>query len=176
MPVTSAIDLPPILYRVYDETSVSKYSWEGFTAASSFMPQDTFHFRNMVNLHGNWSSREGTPFISVTSSPDAVAWHVGIRQASRNQPNIMVALIDTATLLGSCQASVWKMHDARDHFGLQPWKYNRRAFDNEYICALRIPARAIFACCKPHYFKQNALMFLETMKREILDPSGERGL
>lgn len=137
------------------------------------MPQDAFHFGNMVNLHGNWSSREGTPFISVTSSPEAVAWHVGIRQASRNQPNIMVALIDTAALLGPCQTTVWKMHDARDHFGLQPWKCHRRAFDNEYICALRIPARAIFACCKPNYFVQNAQMFLDGMERDKMGPMGK---
>lgn len=95
------------------------------------MPQDAFHFRGMVNLHGNCSSRERTPFISVTDSPVSVALHVEIRQNTRNQSNIMVALIDTAALLG--QTSVWKMHDARDHFGLQPWKCHRRAFDNEYL-------------------------------------------
>lgn len=165
MPVTSVTDIPPILYRVYDETSVSKYSWDGFTAGASCMPQDAFNFKNMVNFHGNWSSREGTPFISVTCCPNAAAWQVAIRQASRNEPNIMVALIDTAALLGQCQISVWKMHDARDHFGLQPWKCHRRAYDNEYICALKIPAKAIFACCQPAYFRQNALIFLDNLAK-----------
>lgn len=173
LPIKSASDIPPILYRVYDETSVSKYSWEGFTAAASCMPQDAFHFRGMVNLHGNWGSRESTPFISVTDSPASVAFHVEIRQKTRNQSNIMVALIDTAALLG--QTSVWKMHDARDHFGLQPWKCHRRAFDNEYICALRIPAKAIVACCRPGYFQQNVWMFLDSLGvSNGADASGEQ--
>lgn len=162
MPITSTSQLPPILYRVYDETSVSKYSSDGFTAAATSMPTDAFSFRTMVNLHGNWSSREKSPFISVTSTPDGAARQVAIRQASRNQPYIMVALIDTAALL-SGGIGVWKMHDARDHFGLVPWKCHRRAFDHEYICALRIPAQAVFACCRPEYFRQNAVMFLQTL-------------
>lgn len=161
--MASVADLPPILYRVYDETSVSKYSSDGFTAAATSMPQDAFNFRSLVNLHGNWSSREKSPFISVTSTPDGAARQVAIRQASRSQPYIMVALIDTAALLGPCQTSVWKMHDARDHFGLVPWKCHRRAFDHEYICALRIPAKAVFACCRPEYFRQNAVMFLQSV-------------
>lgn len=163
MPITSVTKLPPILYRVYDETSVSQYSSEGFTAAASSMPGDPFHFKNMVDLHGNWSSRENSPFISVTSTPDGAARQIRIRQASRNHAYIMVALIDTASLLGPCQTSIWRMHDARDHFGLQPWKCHRRAFDHEYICALRIPAKAIFACCRPDFFKQNAVMFLKSL-------------
>lgn len=142
---------------------MSKYSADGFTAASPVLPTDAFNFRNMVNLHGNWSSREKSPFISVTSTPDGAARQVAIRQASRNQPYIMVALIDTAVLLGPCQTAVWKMHDVRDHFGLLPWKCHRRAFDHEYICALRIPAKAVFACCRPEFFKQNAVMFLESL-------------
>lgn len=163
MPITSATELPPILYRVYDETSVSQYSSDGFTAAAGSMPVDAFQFQNIVNLHGNWSSRDKSPFISVTSTPDGAARQVAIRTASRNQPYIMVALIDTAALLGPCQTTIWKMHDVRDHFGLQPWKCHRRAFDHEYICALRIPARAVFACCRPEFFKQNAAMFLKSL-------------
>lgn len=157
----SAAELPPILYRVYDETSVSKYSCDGFTAAAPTMPLDAFNFRNMVNLHGNWRSREKTPFISVTSTPDGAARQVAIRQASRTEPYIMVALIDTAVLLGQCRTSVWKMHDARDYYGLVPWMCHRRAFDHEYICGLRIPAKAVLACCRPEYFRRIAMMFLE---------------
>lgn len=162
MPLTSATELPPILYRVYDESSVSQYSSDGFTAGASCMPADPLHFKNMVDLHSNWSSREKSPFISVTCTPNSAARQVAIRLASRNQPYIMVALIDTAALLGPCQTSIWKMHDARDHFGLQPWKCHCRAFDHEYICALRIPAKAIFACCRPDFFKPNAVMFLKS--------------
>lgn len=164
MPITSVTDLPPILYRVYDKTSVSKYGWEGFTAASRFMPRDPTHFKYMVQLHGNWNSSEGTPFVSVTSSPDAAAWHVSHKQASGNETGIMVALIDTATLLGPCQTRVWKMHHARDHFGLRPWTCDRRAFDHEYICALRIPARAIFACCRPEFFMELSRLFLKSLE------------
>lgn len=161
--MTSIANLPPILYRVYDEASVSTYSCDGFTAGATSMPHDAFNFRNMVNLHSTWSSREKSPFISVTSTPDGAAHQVAIRQARRSQRYIMVALIDTAALFRSHQTRVWKMHDARDHFGLQPWKCHRRAFDHEYICALRIPATAVFACCRPEYFRQNAMMSLRSV-------------
>lgn len=160
MPITSVAAIPPILFRVYDDTSVSKYAWNGFTAASQYMPRDATRFGGMVQLHGNWGSREGTPFVSVTSNPDAVAWHVANKKAQGNNTNIMVALINTAILLGPEGTTVWRMHDARDHFGLQSWKCNRRAFDDEYICALGIPARAIFTCCKPEYFMTAATLFL----------------
>lgn len=162
--VTSVTDLPPILYRVYDDTSVSKYTWQGFDSGTRRMPRDALQFKLMVQRHGNWSSRKGTPFVSVTSSPDAAGWHVAKKQASGNDSNVMVALIDTVALLGTCKTSVWKMHDAMDHFGLEPWKGDRRAYENEYICALKIPARAIFACCQPDYFMDTALAFLKSLE------------
>ncbi|KAL0632206.1 hypothetical protein Q9L58_008916 [Maublancomyces gigas] len=162
--VTSITDLPPILYRVYDDTSVSKYTWQGFDSGVRRMPRDASQFKSMVQRHGNWSSRKGTPFVSVTSSPDAAGWHVAKKQASGNDSNVMVALIDTVALLGTCKTSVWKMHDAMDHFGLEPWKGDRRAYENEYICALKIPARAIFACCQPDYFMDTALAFLKSLE------------
>lgn len=172
MPVMSLGDISPILFRVYDETSVSRLSSDGFTAGACCMPSDSFQFRNMVNLHGNWSSREKTPFISVTSSPEAAAWHVTIRQATRSQRTITVALIDTFALLS--RTGVWKMHDARNRFGLQPWKCHPRAFDNEYICNMRIPAAAIIACCRPEYFRQTAMMFLNGVGRiDRMDTEGE---
>lgn len=129
------------------------------------MPRDASHFKHMVHLHGNWGSSEGTPFVSVTSSPDAAAWHVTHKQANVERTDIMVALIDTASLLGPCRTSVWAMHHARDHFGLQLWKCDRRAFDHEYICALRIPARAVIACCRPEYVMGMSQMFLNDLVR-----------
>lgn len=161
--ITSAAELLPILYRICDETSVSQYYCDGFTAGAMSMPTDAFSVRNMVNLHGNWSSRDKLPFISITSTPDGVARQVAIRQDSRNQLYIMVALIDTTALLGLCQLGVWKMQDARDHFGLVQWNCHRRGFDHEYICALRIPARAVFPCCRPKYFSQNAFRYLHSL-------------
>lgn len=163
--MVSVTDLPPILYRVYDDTSVSKYYWQGFQAGALFMPLDPLGFKNMVQRHGNWSSREGTPFVSVTSSPDAAGWHVAKKKAGGGvDTNIMVALIDTAALLGPGGTTVWKMHDAMDHFGLLPWKCERRAYDNEYLCALRIPPAAVFACCQPDYFMDTALVFLKNLE------------
>lgn len=129
------------------------------------MPRDALGFKHMVQLHGNWSSREGTPFVSVTSSSNVAAWHVTHKQANGDQTDIMVALIDTAVLLGPCQTGVWEMHHARDHFGLPLWKCDRRAFDHEYICALRIPASAVIACCRPEYFVEMSKMFMKGLGR-----------
>lgn len=140
-----------------------------------FMPLEPLNFKHMVQRHGNWSSREGTPFVSVTSSPDAAGWHVAKKQASGGQTNIMVALIDTAALLGPCGTTIWKMHDAMDHFGLQPWKCERRAYDNEYLCGLRIPPQAIFACCQPDYFMDTALMFLKNLEWKEGGKTAARG-
>lgn len=164
MLVTSVTDLPPILYRVYDDTSISKYTWKGFASGGRRMPRNASQFKAMVERHGNWTSRKRTPFVSVTASPDAASWHIVKKKATGDDTNIMVALIDTVALLGPCQTSVWKMHDAMDHFGLEPWKGDRHAYDNEYICALAIPAKAVFACCQPELFMDTALAFLKSLE------------
>lgn len=170
----STTDLPPVLYRVYDETSVSKYSWLGFIAMIPHLPDDPLYFRSMVQRHGNWSCRQGTPFVSVTASPDAAGWHIAKKQTSGLPTNIMVALVDTAALLRATR--VWKMHDAMDHFGLQPWGCERRAYDNEYICAGGIPASAVFACCQPEYYMDVALVFMKNMERREAEKTRSKGM
>jgi hypothetical protein len=143
---------------------VSQYTIAGFHSGNPYLPNNPSNFKTMVKRHANWSSRAGTPFISMTTSPDAVGWHVAKKKADGDYyGNVMVALIDTATLLTTCRSQIWKMHDAMDHFGLEPYKCQRRAYDNEYICALRIPAISIFACCQPDYFMDVALIFLKNL-------------
>lgn len=169
----SNTDLPPVLYRVYDGTSVSKYSWLGFIAKIPYLPDDPLYFRSMVQRHGNWSCRQGTPFVSVTASPDAAGWHIAKKQTSELPTNIMVALVDTAALLRATR--VWKMHDAMDHFGLQPSGCERRAYDNEYICAGGIPASAVFACCQPEYYMDMALVFMKNLERKEAEKTRAKG-
>lgn len=152
-------DLPPILYRVYDETSVSQYTMAGFNSGNPFLPNDPSQFKTMVQCHANWSSRARTPFISVTTNPEKARWHAANKKATRRYSNAMVALIDTAILLTTCRSQLWKMHDAMDYFGLEPVNCHRRAYDDEYICALRVPAISIIACCQPDYFMFFASVF-----------------
>lgn len=153
-------DLPPILYRVYDETSVSQYTMAGFNSGNPYLPNNPSQFKAMVECHSNWSSRARTPFISVTTNPDKARWHAANKKATRRYSNPMIALIDTATLFTTCRSQLWKMHDAMDYFGLEPSNCHRRAYDNEYICALQIPAISILACCQTDYFLDIASIFL----------------
>lgn len=163
MYITSPGDLPPILYRVYDDTSMSQFTSSGFSASVPRLAYHPMTFRGMVERHANWSSRGGTPFISVTSSADAARWHVSKKRETGLATGVMVALIDTAALLRTTQ--VWKMHDAMDHFGVPPAMCERRAYDNEYICAVGIPAAAIVASCQPEYYMDMAYVFLKKLER-----------
>lgn len=129
------------------------------------MTRGEAQFKHMVLLHSNRSNRNVTPFISVTSSPVVASSDATSMQASGNQTDVMVALIDTVALLGSCRVTVWDMHHAMDHFGLRVPNSDRRLFDEEYICALRIPASAIFACCRPEYFLKMSLILLKSLER-----------
>lgn len=160
--ITSVTDLPPILYRVYDTTSVSQYNSKGFTASMTSMPYDPVSFRAMVDRHANWNSREGTPFVSVTSSPNAARWHI-TKKESTGLSTTMVGLIDSAALLRVTR--VWQMHDAMDYLGLQPSTCERHAYDNEYICAVNIPASTVFACCQPDYYMDMAYVFMKKLER-----------
>lgn len=160
---TSVADLPPLLYRVCDHNSINKYFWQGFNAASRLMAQEMLGFKSMVQQHATWTSSKGTPFVSVTSSPDAVRWHVANKQASGKSSMPIVTLIDTAALLRPCSLNVWKMIDRMYHFGLEYWNCNRSAFDNEYICGLGVPAQVTLVHCQPDYFMDNALLFFKKL-------------
>lgn len=161
--ITSPAALPPILYRVYDATSMSQFTSGGFSARIPQLPYNPIVFRDMVERHANWSSRGGTPFVSVTSSADAARWHVSKKRETGQATGAMVALIDTAALLRTTQ--VWSMHDAMDHFGVHPAMCERRAYDNEYICAVGIPAAAVVASCQPEYYMDMSYVFLKKMER-----------
>lgn len=161
--ITSAAELPPLLYRVYDSTSMSQFTSTGFSARIEQLPYNPMIFREMVERHANWSSRGGTPFVSVTSSADAARWHVSKKREAGLATGAMVAIIDTAALLRTTQ--VWRMHDAMDHFGVQPAMCERRAYDNEYICAVGIPAAAVVASCQPEYYMDMSYVFLKKLER-----------
>lgn len=173
MLITSITDLPPVLYRVYDSTSASQYTSKGFTASVPSMPYDPVSFRSMVERHANMSSRNGTPFVSVTSSPATAGWHIAQKQSTGLPTTVMVALIDSAALLHG--SHVWGMHDAMDHLGLLPSTCKRHVYDNEYICAVNIPASAVFACCQPEYYKDMAYVFLKKLERRNALLAGHRG-
>lgn len=102
-----------------------------------------------------------TPFISMTDHLVCVDWHVTIRRKS-GRLNIKVAMIDTAMLLGICGMSVWKMQDVMAQYGiLPPGSCSISTFDNEYICAMRVPVQAIIACCEPEEVGEKVAGFLE---------------
>lgn len=121
-------------------------------------------FKLSLQNHATWSSRQPTPYVSVTTSSDAVIWHIAKKQARGTNTNIMVALIDTAALLGPGGSRVWRMLDAMDHAGVVPRRGDRRVYVNEVICAGVIPAGVVFACCRPVYFMEAALAFQRSME------------
>lgn len=90
-------------------------------------------------------------------------WHIAKKEARGTNTNIMVALIDTAALLGDAGSRAWKMLDAMDHAGVVPRRGDRRVYANEVICAGGIPAGVVFACCRPLYFRENAAAFLKSL-------------
>lgn len=163
-PVASLADLPPVLYRVYDNTSVSKYTWRGFAGGSAMPPLTAAAFKLSLKNHANWSSRQPTPYVSVTTSADSALWHIAKKQARGANTNIMVALIDTSALLGAGGARAWRMLDAMDHAGVVPRRGDRRVYVNEVICAGGIPAGVVFACCRPGYFREAAEAFLRELE------------
>lgn len=122
----------------------------------------------MVERHANWSSREGTPFISITASPEAARWHIA-KKGTGHHSTTMVGLIDRTMLLRGTH--VWKMLDVMDYFGVLPVTCERRAYDHEYICAVQIPMNAVFACCRPDYHMDMTYVFLKKMeRRKVVKP------
>lgn len=124
------------------------------------MPHTPLEFRNVLERHVDWRCRLTTSFISMTDNPHAVDWQVAIRERVRRR-NIMIAIIDTAALLCHCRASIWEMQSAMKHYGVSPpGKLTLGSFDNEYICALRVPSVAIVRLCTPLDFRARALEYI----------------
>ncbi|KAL0639491.1 hypothetical protein Q9L58_001520 [Maublancomyces gigas] len=151
----------PLLYRVFDDESVSTYMPTGFIAGSSQMPSNASEFGQMVGNHAQWRGRVPTPFISVTDSQQVVRWQISIR----NRPGVMVAIIDTSIFVDLLEGQVWQMDEVMNHFGVKPpgtcrWK----SFEDEYLCGLQIPECAVLQVCEPKVFFMMAEIYLDERK------------
>src|SRR5579859_1019479 len=140
-------ELPDRLYRVFDNSSVSKYSrFYGFRAQDSEFPRtavETAHFMwEPIRHHLNWSNRDPTPFVSTWESSEKT-WEAAKRREARGCQNIKIAVIDVDILM---EMDVWfaKSIDLVEKFDVYlPEKTSRYLSPVEYLCFHSIPRRAV---------------------------------
>lgn len=139
--------LPYRLYRVYDNSSVSKYSKRyGFRAQDDeFPPEDAeiaCFMWEPVRRHLDWSNRCPTPFVSTWESSQK-AWETAKGREERGCQNVQIAVIDVDILN---ENNVWfaKLIDVVKKFNVRlPDKTRRYLSPDEYLCLHSIPRKAI---------------------------------
>jgi len=140
-------ELPDRLYRVFDNSSVSKYSrFYGFRAHDIEFPRaavDTPHCMwHPIRQHLDWSNRDPTPFISTWESSEKT-WKAAEKREARGCQNVKIAVIDVDILT---EMNVWfaKSIDLVERFNVYlPQKTSRYLSPVEYLCLHSIPRRAV---------------------------------
>ena len=140
-------DLPDRLYRVFDNSSVSKYSKiYGFRAQDDAFPleaaETAHHMWEPVRRHLDWSNRYPTPFVSTWESSQK-AWKTAKRREERGCQNVKIAVIEVDILK---ENDVWfeKSIDIVEKFDVYLPERTRRYLSSvEYLCLHSIPRKAI---------------------------------
>lgn len=134
-------------YRVFDETSVSRFSEsEGFKAGRStgtFKPHLP-KAKKVVQQHKRWENRKPSPFISVTRSR-AKAVHYARQRREWGRDDVQIAKIDR-TSLRNAGVTIYHMATLVERIGAHidsaAWNWT------EYLCLYHIPSDAVVAVKK----------------------------
>ena len=137
----SAMEIPNVVYRVFDDSSVSKFDpFKGFLAGDPTWPIEDWHNPEKMNLalsrHLDWYNREPTPFLS-TSSCVKKTLHEAERRGSFS--NVYVAKID-AKLLCDAGLRIGQARELALRYDVDDWTWVGTV---EYLFLGHIPSSAV---------------------------------
>jgi len=140
-------ELPDRLYRVFDNSSMSKYSrFYGFRAQDDAFPRavvETAHFMwEPIRQHLDWSNRNPTPFVSTWESSEKT-WKAAKRRGECRCQNVKIAVIDVDILT---EMDVWfaKSAELVEKFDVYLSEKGKRYLSPlEYLCLHSLPRKAV---------------------------------
>jgi hypothetical protein len=135
--------IPDIVYRVFDDSSVSKFDSDvGFLAGDpTWTIEDTYHREKMhsaLTCHLKWRNRLPTPFISTFSSPGK-ALNEAKRRVESRYSNVYIAKIN-AKLLRDAGIPMDQVDQLAHQYGVDDLTWVNNV---EYIFLSHIPSSAI---------------------------------
>jgi hypothetical protein len=134
--------MPGLLYRVFDDLSVSQFDERhGFKAGNVDRFDPNRHrqeAKRIVERQSDWYNRELTPLISSTDSYDhAVRLGEGKSNWAGGELNLRVAVIDPSAL---GNVAMYQMSKLMEITGAN---LSASPGPHEYVCVHRIPRRAV---------------------------------
>jgi hypothetical protein len=149
---------PSTVYRVYDDTSMSKYhAQEGFRAKyQGFTSQDWEDRRKMASTipqHLDWYNRASTPFI-LTSASHKTTLREAERRIEHGYTHVRVSIIDFDLL--ASRTKVDNVKTLVEKFLIElPRRLEQFIGSAEYLCLRSIPVDVIRRDCSMDEFREH---------------------
>ncbi|KAF8432090.1 hypothetical protein BGX38DRAFT_264903 [Terfezia claveryi] len=144
---TSTRSLPPTLWRIYNDTSVSRRLPNGGFLAGS--PDKAINMNDPqgvaieIKLHLNWYSPLKTVFISSSQNFSWIQYHA-VKRELKGRKNVRVSQINTAFAL-ECGAKIFHMVALAEFSGRKIPQRAEKSAQDEWVFLTEIPSWAVVA-------------------------------